>query len=212
MEKEIFEKVFNESLDKNFQKQSKYFEFDFYVFPELGSLIFEINKCLIFEFYRASITLTSNLLERLLKLALIYNETGIGPQPVEDWNSTFFAADKKYSSIVLGNSIEKCKKEGLITQEENDTLFNTIRELMRNGFSHADPSKILKDFPDELSLFQGSFSESTELKRVEINYKATPIFQLLQMDTFAKDNALEYFDFVFRLMKEIDKKLVDKCK
>ncbi len=212
MKKEIFEKAFSESLDENFQNQSKYFEFDFCVFPELGSLIFEINKCLILEFYRASITLTSNLLERLLKLALIYNETGIGPQPIEDWNSTFFASNQKYSSISLGNSIEKCKKEGLITEEENDILFNTIRELMRNGFSHADPSKILKELPDELSLFQGSFSGSTELKRVNINYKSIPVFQSLQMDTFAKDNALGYFDFVFRLMKEIDKKLVDKYK
>ncbi|QJD77194.1 hypothetical protein [Spirosoma rhododendri] len=212
MEKEIFEKAFNESLNKNFQRQSKYFEFDFYVFSELGGLIFEINKCLILDFYRASITLTNNLLERLLKLALIYNETGIGPQPIEDWSSTFSIPNEKYSSIPLGNSIEKCRKEGLITEIEKDILFNTIRELMRNGFSHADPSKILQDLPDEMPLLQGSFLNPTELKKVEINYKVIPIFQSLQMDTFARENASSYFDFVFRLVKEIDKKITDKNK
>ncbi|GAB4007106.1 hypothetical protein GCM10028808_10340 [Spirosoma migulaei] len=210
MKKEIFEKSFKESLDKNFPIQAKYFECDFFVFPELESLVFEINKCLIFEFYRASITLTNNLLERLLKIALIYNETGIGPQPIQDWNSTFLAPNEKYTSIPLGNSIEKCKKEGIITEVEKDSLFNTIRELMRNGFSHADPSKILKDLPEEITLLQGSFSNPTDIKKIEINYKSVPIFQSLQMDTFAKHNALEYFDFIFRLMEEIDKRLIDK--
>ncbi|TQM40346.1 hypothetical protein BC670_1229 [Flavobacterium branchiophilum] len=32
MEKELFEKAFDENLNKNFEKQSEYFEFDFVCF------------------------------------------------------------------------------------------------------------------------------------------------------------------------------------
>lgn len=89
MKKEIFEKAFADGLNKNFDNYSKFFDFEFYVYPELGTIIFEINKCLILEFNRAALTLTNHLLERVLKLALIKNETGIGPIPVETWESVF---------------------------------------------------------------------------------------------------------------------------
>ncbi len=89
MEKEIFEKSFIKKLNTNFPEFDKYFDFNLKVFCEFNTLIFEINKCLILELNRASITLTNNLLERLLKLALINNETGIGPIPFEKWNDIF---------------------------------------------------------------------------------------------------------------------------
>lgn len=84
MNKEVFEKNFIEKLNKNFPELSKYFDFNLEIFCEFNTQIFEINKCLLLEFYRAAITLTNNLLERLLKLALINNETGIEPIPIEN--------------------------------------------------------------------------------------------------------------------------------
>lgn len=212
MEKIIFEKNFSENLDKNFPKLSKYFEFQFLLFSELGTSIFEINKCLILEFHKASITLTNNLLERLLKLALIKNEVGIGSKPIEQWNSIFEEPNKKYSSIPLGNSIEKCKKFGLISEEEKTFLFDIIRDLMRNGFSHADSSKILAGLPDETKMFQGSFSNPAKMNKVNLNQKIIPLFQAIQMDNFAKKNALSYFDYVFKLIDKIEQRLIKKKK
>lgn len=114
MEKELFEKAFIDCLNKNFSKQSKIFDFDYSIFSELGGPIFEIYKCLILEFYRASITLTNYMLERLLKLALIYNEVGIGTKPAEEWSSIFENPNKTFSLLSLGNSIEKCRKLNLL--------------------------------------------------------------------------------------------------
>lgn len=210
MEKQIFEKAFMGNLNKNFPSRSKYFDFEFYVFSELGGIVFEINKCLILEFYRASITLTNNLLERLLKLSLIYNDAGIGPKPVETWGNAFGEPNKKYSSISLGTSIEKCKKLGLITEREKVFLFDTIRELMRNGFSHADSTKILNGIPDETTMFQGSFSNPTEIKPVTVNQKIIPFMQAIHIENFAKENAANYFDYVFELIKKIDQRLIDR--
>lgn len=210
MEKELFEKAFLDNLNKNFQSRSKYFDFQFYIFTELGGTVFEINKCLILEFHRASITLTNNLLERLLKLSLIYNEAGIGPKPVEDWSSAFEEPNKKYSSIPLGNSIEKCRKYDLITEHEKVFLFNTIRELMRNGFSHADSTKILNGIPDETTMFQGSFLNPTEIKPIIMNQKIIPFMQAVHIDNFAKENASNYFDYIFELIMKIDQRLIDR--
>lgn len=213
MNKEVFEKNFKEKLDKNFSELSKYFDFNLEVFCEFNTLIFEINKCLLLELNRASITLTNNLLERLLKPALINNEIGIGPIPIENLNDIFQEPNTKHGSIDLANSIERCKKIGLITDKEKNFLFNTIRVLMRNGFSHADSIEILSDLPNDSKMFQGSFSNPSEgLKEVSINQKIIPTFQAIQMENFANDNAKVYFDFVFHLIFQIEKRLIEKLK
>ena len=160
---------------------------------------------------RASITLTNHLLERLLKLALIYNESGFGPTPLEEWNEKFGEPTKKYSSISLGNSIELCKKKGLISVSEKDILFNTIRVLMRNGFSHADSTDILANIPDETPMFVGNLKRPNDkLKEVGLNQKIIPTFQALQMEDFAKENAKPYFHFVFKLIHKIENRIIEK--
>lgn len=211
MEKKVFRESFIKKLDENFPAQSKYFEFNLHVFCEFNTLIFEINKCIILELNRATITLTNHLLERLLKLALIKNETGIDPIPIENWNEIFEEPNRKYNSIPLGNSIELCKKFELITDIEKEYLFTTIRELMRNGFSHSDSSKILKDLPDDSVMYEGDISNpEKELKEVKINQKIMPVFQALQMQNFANENAKSYFDYVFDLIFRIEQRLIHK--
>lgn len=211
MEKIKFEQNFVENLNKNFPQFSKYFEFRLEVFCEFNTLIFEINKCLILELDRATITLTNHMLERLLKLTLIYNEVGIGPIEIDKWSETFEKPNANFGTIDLGNSIERCKKIGLITDQEKKYLFDTIRVLLRNGFSHADSSNILKKLPDETLMYQGSFSNpNVELKEVFINQKTMPTFQAIQMEDFAKNSSHPYFDFVFNLIFRIEKRLKDK--
>ena len=211
MEKNKFEQNFIAKLNKNFPKFSKYFEFKLDVFCEFNTLIYEINKCLILELDRATITLTNHMLERLLKLTLIYNEVGIGPIEIDKWSETFEKPNTNFGTIDLGNSIERCKKIGLITDSEKKHLFDTIRVLLRNGFSHADSSNILASLPDETIMYQGSFIHpNAELKEVIINQKTMPTFQAIQMEEFAKNSSHPYFDFVFDLIFKIERRLKDK--
>lgn len=213
MEKADFEKNFIENLDKNFPELSKYFDFDLNVFCEFNTLIFEINKCLLLELNRAAITLTNNLLERLLKLALINNEIGIGPIPIEKWNEVFDSPNTKFGSIDLGNSIERCKKFELISEDEKKFLFDKIRVLMRNGFAHADSSEILSELPNNTKMFKGSFSNpNPQLVEVSLNQKIIPTFQAIQIENFAKENARPYFEFIFNLIFRIENRLVEKFK
>jgi hypothetical protein len=210
MEKGLFEKAFNDNLNKNFEKYSKYFDFKLFVLTDLGTVIFEINKCLILELNRAAITLTNFLLERGLKLALIYNEAGVGPKPVENWTEIFSGPSKKYNIINLSTSIDQCRKVGLLTQVEKDYLYDTIRVLMRNGFAHADPSQIIKNIPDETPVFVGRLDNPGEIQKINLDQKVIPTFQSLQMDNFAKEIASKYFDSIYNLMINIDGRLKSK--
>jgi hypothetical protein len=79
MEKIILKKHLEDHLDKNYDKYSGYLTKDFKVFTELNNSVKEVIKCLMLEFNKAAITLTNNLLFRLLKLSLIYNEVGLEP-------------------------------------------------------------------------------------------------------------------------------------
>lgn len=213
MEKEIFEKGFKDKIEKNFRDRSKYYNFNLEVFCDFNTLIFEINNCLLLELNRAAITLTNHLLERLLKLALINNETGVETVEFDKLNEVFKEPNKKYGNIDLGNSIELCRKAELITDKEKSFLFDIIRVLMRNGFSHADSSKILKKLPDQSEMFGGSFSNpNAELKKISVNQKIIPTFQAIQMENFAKENGTKYFDFVFNLIFRIEKRLSGKVK
>lgn len=208
LEKEIFEKNFEDCLNNNFLKYSKYLDYKFNIFFELQTSIFEVTKCLILELDKATITLTNNILERLLKLGLIYNEVGISPIPIEEWNSVFGKPNCKYSSISIGNSIELCKKHEIITQIEKDFLFDTVRELMRNGFSHADAGKILKDIPETTIGFYASLTNPSDIKQVELNQISISPLQAVQIDSFAKANAAIYFEYVFGLIERIENRII----
>lgn len=212
MDKTIFVRNFQESLDNNFSKYEKYFDYTFKVFFELRTSIFEVTKCLILELDKATITLTNNILERLLKLALIYNEVGLKTLAIEEWNSIYDEPNRKYGSISLGNSIELCLKNKIISQKEKDFLFDIIRELMRNGFSHADASKVLENLPNEILGYKGSLNNTTKLEEVFLNHKIIPPLQSIEIDNFAKMYASKYFEFVFTLIGIIETRLLEKNK
>jgi hypothetical protein len=214
MEQIVLEKNLAECLEKNFSKFSRYFEFKTkaFRFRELEPFIYQVNTCLILDLHSASITLTNHILERLLKLGLIYNEAGTGAIPVEKWNSIFLETNRKYSDIPLANSIELCRKFELITAEEKRFLFDIIRELMRNGFSHYDPSKILAGLPDETFAIHGNFSGQGEINQIRLNQKVIPFLQAEHMENFAKENSSFYFDYVFELIDKIENRLKVKQK
>ena len=211
MDKDTFQSHYNQCIG-NLDEFQKYFDYEYNVFFELKTTIVEVSHCLMLEFYKSSITLTNHLLERLLKLALIKKEVGIGAIPIDQWNMIFEEANRKYSSFALGTSIDQCRKQNIITQDERNYLFDTIREQLRNGFGHGDTSKVLCDLPDQTVVFHGSLSKPYELREVKLNQKIIPSMQSPLIDEFSKGNALYYFQFVFELMGsiEIRLKVMDK--
>lgn len=212
MNKEILHKSLIDNLDKNYSELSNNFKYRFKVFSAFNTLIIEINKCLILELNRASLTLTNHLVERLLKLALIYNEVGVGPIPLEQWNEKFEPANKKYISKNMWDTIKLCRENDLINDEEKDILNKEIKNLFRNGFSHGDSTKIMGNLPDTTEMYFINSNLGDEVKKININQKASPTFQSLHIAEFAKIKAKPYFNFVLLLINKIESRLNEKKK
>lgn len=208
MEKQIMEKYFASYANKNFDQYTNYFDYKTKLFYDLNTVIFQLINCQILEMHIATISLTNHFLERLLKLSLIYKFAGVGEIATDRVSSIFEEAHEKYGEIKLGNSIEVCKKEGLINQVEKDQLFGLIRNQIRNGFSHGDSLSILTNVPDKLTAIEGDFSTG-KVVEIELNMKVIPGMQGFLIDKFAEKNASNYFQFVFNLMLNIEKRLFE---
>lgn len=212
MEKIILEKHLEDHLDKNYDKYSNYLTKDFKVFTELNNSVEEVIKCLMLEFDKAAITLTNNLLFRLLKLSLIYNEVGSKPVPIEKWESVFAEPNLKYGTLSLDKAIELCKFQNLITSSEKEYITDSIKKLIVNGYSNADLAKIVGIASYETVDPIGINAESPEFGYDDLNQKIIPPLQSIQIENFSRGNASRYFEFVFDLICNIEVRLINKRK
>lgn len=194
-------------LNDKFEVYELYFDYKYKNFFELRVNVYQIVKCLMLEMYTAAFTLTNHVLERLLKIALINKAVGIRGIPTEQWEAVFSKPNADYGSITLAESIKLCSKENLIDNEEYKFLYDEVRNSFRNGYSHADIGKILKDVEPEMTLFEFKFSNPSEGKPVIVNRKMLPMIQGIDMQTFAQEHAEPYFVFVFNLIEKITVRL-----
>ena len=202
----LLKQSLKDHLDNNFDRNSKYFEYEYKVFYELESVVHEIAKCQTLFLNFATITATNHFLERFLKLALIHKAAGVGLKHLHQLNELFLAPAKKYGSLTLANFIKECEQENLIDSEEKDFLFNYVRITIRNGFSHSDAEKILSQLPDEKTYYRPT-SDKTAWDETTFNPKIIPQIQAAHMESFANEIASSYFDYVFQLMTKIENRL-----
>src|ERR1035437_728855 len=196
MEKIILEKTIKSHIENNFNQYSKYLNTDIQVFIELRYSVEEVANCLMFGLDKAAITLTNNILARLLKLSLIYNLVGIKPVPIEKWNSAFDEANRKYGLLPLGKTIELCKKLNLILESEKVYLVDAVKKPIINGYLNADFGKMTDILTEE----------------AEVKQKIIPPLQSIQVENFTKANASRYFEFVFELIGDIANRLIEEGK
>lgn len=205
LNRELLVKKFNDGLDKNFDSLKEYLSFyTVTIFIELKSNIFQNIQCLMVNAYSASITLTNHMLERLLKLALIQNEIGLNPIQIKNWSHAY-KEPHQYSKMVLHKTIKLCHEYNLISDIQEKYLSDT-REQFRNGFSHFDPTKILIDHK-ETSEIHFPNENPEDSYDIEVNMKQIPVLQDYYVRKFARENALPYFDYVFHLIRSIEKEL-----
>ncbi|RZJ98856.1 MAG: hypothetical protein EOO46_23770 [Flavobacterium sp.] len=168
--------------------------------PEFDILRREIGRCFVINAYHACITLTNHLLERYCKILLISFESGFKTiVELESLESIFEAANKKYLKADLNETLNACRTLGLITKEERKE-FDVYRETFRNGFGHADPTKILGDSKGGFML--GSFNGNKESEFQELTYSKVPLLHGLAVESFSKVNALPYFIAVENLIRK----------
>ena len=198
VDKDFFLQHAKNLIEKNFDLIAPYFITRSDVFKELVVKIHEVNSCLIFDCFSASISLTNHILERLLKISLVYNETGLGQVRMRDINNHFGPAHNKYQSEDLYKTINLCCSAGLITKEHKKYLNDEIREKLRNGFSHSDPNKMLKN---DIFVWND--------KSITTDVRLDPLIQSTLMYNLAQEQALPYFQYIVGLIIHIEKVLIE---
>jgi len=188
-------------------KMKPYLEYNLTVFDNLKEVRTEICYCILLDLHQAAITLTNHLLENTLKTGLIYNEYGF--KMIDDFNQmdmNYKEGLNKYNRLDLQNTINQSCSKGLITKQEKKVL-NKFRERFRNGFSHSDSRKILKDI--KIPLWMGKFDnkENEPLQHIECNISEVPQLFGIAKAELAKNNSFNYFSSVFSVLKNIEDKL-----
>lgn len=207
MSLEKYIEFLNDNAQKNFAMNERYFAYNSKVFIELKAQVFQIIHCLINELHIPSLTSTNYLLERLLKISLIYNESKGGSFNFQTINSVYKLANKKYSNLTFEKTIEKNRQAGLIDDREMMFLDKKIRPLIRNTYSHGDPTKIRKTLPVKTKAFVAHLSDPSRLEEISFENDAIPTFQTQLFEDFAKKNSKIYFDFAFNLIFSIEEKI-----
>jgi hypothetical protein len=187
------------AMAKNFSKVYPFLNTSFGQY-ELDAIHHEICYCLLLDLTQASITLTNHLLEKHLKLLLIYNEKGRDrqAQSLNDLNDLYGEASAQYGSLDLNDTINRCCTRGLISKEDKKHL-HKYREVFRNGFSHADMSKIFGDA--KIPLAMGSFTDPSRIETGEFRVADIPLLQGVAQKQVADTHAFEYYQHVYQIIQ-----------
>lgn len=195
---EELRRYFEQKLSVNSDLAFSFEDIQFGV-SEMDSVIKEISICLILDLFQASITLTNHLLEKSLKLFLIYSETSNKQfSTIDELNQQFRPASLKYMSKDLNNTIEIACSKKFITKSEKKILHN-YRVRIRNGFSHADASKIFKDM--KVPIAKGNFVMNSPIELGEVDLEHVPFLHGIFQDKLAENISFEYYSFVLEIIK-----------
>ncbi|MBF6640969.1 hypothetical protein IVB69_05715 [Flavobacterium sp. J49] len=203
IDKNQYQKYFEEKINLNFDKLNPYFDVDSDLFSGLNRLMNENYRCLMVEAYVASITISNHIIERLLKLALIY-ENSLG-----ETEEIAIKAYNKFQGMAMKNTITNCWNRKLISNEEKSHLEKIINDVVRNGFSHASFENILGKTPTKIPMKMGDF-KTQEIKDVEIDRRVMLTIAEVQLENFAKENAFEYYKYIFELIQRLENKIKPK--
>ena len=214
--KENSKNHFSERIDQNFDELKKYYNHNLIEMCEINSLKMEALNCLLFGLYTASITSTSHLLERTMKMALIKFETkGLTYSDFEKYNKAVNHVHSQFDHLKLPKTVSLAKSKGLISSAQFQYL-NEKAKSLRDAYSHAQTSVINKDLPQFFSGFLFNFSEvqnnlinneDVKITRIIDIAKTSPAIAQLQQDSSSKTNALVFFENVYKILCDIEFKL-----
>jgi len=201
-----------EFINRNYPAVRDAYE-NHYDWPDMDTLRHEVCLCLIFGLHQAAITLTNHLVESLLKVALIthdtkpeLNEGTPKSHSIESFVALFRPARKKYGTNDLGDNINRACSAGLITKDQKKDL-HEIRDRIRNPYSHSDKDKAFGERRTHAQAFRIEndklIAEDPENPQLADLIIAHGLAQSMQ----AKEEAVPYFLYMDRLVRQIRKKL-----
>jgi len=212
MSKDIFINSYKKKIDKNYYKLKPIFDDNLFILSALNAIKYEVINCLMINQYISSIMSTNHMVERMLKLALIEREI-YGLKLSSNNDILYKKLNKAYTSydkLTLSQSVNKMFDKKLINKDEYHYINNTIRDNIRNAFSHAEMEKINIGKPSKIDSYMGEFSKlknhNINLDKVDLSTQIPAIQSLIQKDK-CSEIAMPYFENVYEIAKNIDTRL-----
>ncbi len=181
---------------------------------EMNPLRNEIGICIIFGLYQAALTLTNHMIEKYLKIALIYKNADFsaqGESSIDKIVNTTAQSTGAYNSNDMDKNINAACRQGIITKDDKKML-HRFRENFRNAYSHADASKIHKDVAVPLVGAQVGEDGFQVEQSQDALVAMLPMLQGILQTKHAEANALPYFQYVDSLIRRTRKNIYPEIK
>jgi hypothetical protein len=150
------------------------------------------------------------LLEKYLKIALIYSESK-GKISQDNIQTIFKDGVNKYSGLELATSINACCSKGIIDKTQKKNL-HFYRTRIRNPYSHADMNETFTDMIIPVQIGKINYNDPTNFfpleQNTEVNLRHFPLFQGIGQVILSEEISFAYFDFVDDLVRNTKNKII----
>ncbi len=213
MDKDIYKALIAERIEKNYSTYEKYFEFDksptelnLLLLNSLTNVIFQNLHNLILENYVSSILVTSHLLEKFCKLAIVQSQI-VGLNLLDKKFNDAIENAYDFDDKNLGDTINKLKSLKLISHEEKLILIE-LKNKMRNIFFHSNTLKITEEYPNKVQGFHFNIKNPviSETQYLDLNTK-TSFLKNEQIELEAKKKAFTFFKQLYPIIVNVDRNL-----
>lgn len=159
--------------------------------PAIQALYQEIRECIFFGLNGAAITLSSILIEFVLKYATFVKEAG-GHQHADPQNWD------QFEEIELNAAIRRAEKADLLEKRMVERL-NAFRKRIRNPYNHYNIKKITEHVVARR--VKQVNVETGEIKEIDIAAKDSPTIQAYAKPIVDKRNVMQVFYFADEVVK-----------
>jgi len=188
---QTIDKLFEERKENALLKVKELPPFPEEVQPAIQALYQEIRECIIFGLNGAAITMSSILIEYMLKHATFIKEAG-GYQKADPkkWD--------EFENMELSPAINRAKKLGLLDSEMAKKL-HSFRVTIRNPYNHFNIKKITQNVVAEK--VKRLDIKAREIKEIDIFAKDSPMIQAQAKPIVDEHYVLSVFYFADEVMK-----------
>lgn len=159
--------------------------------PAIQALYQEIRECIFFGLNGAAITLSSILIEFVLKYTTFVKEAG-GHEHVDPQNWD------QFEEIELYAAIGRAEKAGLLEKKMVERL-HSFRKKIRNLYNHYNIKKITEHVVAQR--VKQVNVETGEIREMDIKAKDSPMIQAYVKPIVDKHNVMQVFAFADEVVK-----------
>ena len=159
--------------------------------PAVQSLYQEIRECIFFGLNGAAITISSILIEFVLKHATFVKEAG-GYQNIvpQEWD--------QFENMEFGPAINRAKRAGLINAKMAKRL-HSFREMIRNAYNHYNIKKITEHVVAQK--VKQVDVKTGEVQEVDLPAKDYPMIQAQAKPIVDRHHVMAVFFFADEVVK-----------